>query len=146
MKTAEMGSTVTVHYVSRVVDGEVLNDTRQSAEPLTFTLGAQQVIPGFEKAIVGMQEGETKTFVVPSDEAFGPYLEENVVVVDRSHLPSDLELVEGQSYVVTTPEGDTFEVKLTKIEGNNVTLDANHPLAGKDIEFTVEVITIAPAE
>ncbi len=145
MKTAQLGDTVTVHYVSRVVGGELLNDTHDEA-PFTFTLGAQQVIPGFEREVIGMQEGETKTFIVPAEEAFGPHLEENVVVVERSNLPSDLELVEGQNYIVTTPDQQTFEVRVTKIEENTVTLDANHPLAGKDLEFTVELIAIEAGE
>jgi len=133
------GDTVKVHYVGKYESGEVF-DSSLEKEPLEFTVGNKQVIPGFEEGIIGMEIGEKKTINVPFDKAYGPFREELVFPVEKSKLPEDIS--EGQYLEVHQPDGNNFVVRVSEIKDNTAYLDANHPLAGENLVFEVEVISI----
>jgi len=133
------GDTVKVHYVGKYENGEVF-DSSLEKEPLEFTVGNKQVIPGFEEGIIGMEIGEKKTINVPFDKAYGPFREELVFPVEKSKLPEDIS--EGQYLEVHQPDGNNFVVRVSEIKDDTAYLDANHPLAGKNLVFEVEVISI----
>ena len=140
MAEAKNGDTVKVHYTGKLADGTQF-DTSREGEPLQFTLGAGQVIPGFDQGIVGMNAGESKTISIPSAEAYGPYREEMAVVVQKSQLPDDLDPQPGQ-HLQINKEDQVFRVTVTEVSEDTVTLDANHPLAGKDLVLDVELMGI----
>jgi FKBP-type peptidyl-prolyl cis-trans isomerase 2 len=133
------GDTVKVHYVGKYESGEVF-DSSLEKEPLEFTVGNQQVIPGFEEGIIGMEVGEKKTINVPFDKAYGPFREELVFPVEKSKLPEDIS--EGQYLEVHQPDGNNFVVRVSEIKDDTAYLDANHPLAGKNLVFEVELVSI----
>ncbi|HID96064.1 MAG TPA: peptidylprolyl isomerase [Candidatus Latescibacteria bacterium] len=141
MAQAKNGDTVKVHYTGKLEDGTVF-DTSINRDPLQFTIGGGQLIPGFEQAVVGMNPGESKTAKVPADKAYGPHLEEMVLVVDRNQFPVDLKPEVGQQLQSRQPDGRTFVVTVTDVSESSVTLDANHPLAGKDLIFDIQLIEI----
>ena len=138
---AKDGDTVKVHYTGKLEDGTVF-DTSIERDPLQFTIGEGQLIPGFEQAVVGMSPGESKTVEIPADEAYGPYREELVMVVDRDQLPEDLQPEVGQQLQIRQPDGQTILVKVIDVSESSVTLDANHPLAGKDLTFDIELVEV----
>jgi FKBP-type peptidyl-prolyl cis-trans isomerase 2 len=137
---AKDGDTVQVHYTLKLEDGTVF-ETSIGRDPLQFTIGEGQLIPGFEQAVVGMSPGESKTVEIPADEAY-PYREELVMVVDRDLLPEDLQPEVGQQLQISQPSGETIVVKVIDVSELSVTLDANHPLAGKDLTFDIELVEI----
>ncbi len=141
MAKAKMGDTVSVHYTGTLDDGTIF-DTSADRGPMQFTIGEEQVIPGFEQAIIGMEPGESKTVRIPAEEAYGPHLSEMVIVLDRDRLPEDLEPAVGQRFQVSQPDGQTFIVRVTEVSELNVTLDANHPLAGEDLTFDIQLTEI----
>ncbi|GIV96561.1 MAG: peptidyl-prolyl cis-trans isomerase [Herpetosiphonaceae bacterium] len=141
MAQAQLGDTVKVHYTGKLTDNTVF-DSSKDGEPLTFTLGSGQVIPGFEKAVVGMQPGETKTTTIPMEQAYGPHRPELMLTVDRGDLPADLEPEVGQQLQVVQPDGTAFIVTITDVSDSEVTLDANHPLAGEDLIFDLKLVEI----
>jgi peptidylprolyl isomerase len=139
---AKNGDTVQVNYTGKLADGTVF-DSSIGREPLEFTLGNGQMIPGFEKAVLGMKVGEKKTVTIPADQAYGPHLDELVVEVPRDKLHSDAELAVGQILQTTAQNGQQIMFTITAISDNGtVTLDANHPLAGKDLTFEIELVKI----
>ncbi len=138
---AAQGDTVRIHYTGRLDDGTVF-DTSEGREPLEFTLGSGQVIPGFEKAVEGMEAGEEKTFTIPADEAYGPHQEDLVLKVPREHLPEGLEPQVGQMLQMQTADGQVFQVKVMEVAEDHMVLDANHPLAGQDLTFDIEVVDV----
>ena len=135
------GDTVQVNYTGKLADGTVF-DSSIGREPLEFTLGAGQVIPGFEEAVFGMKVGEKKTVTIPVDEAYGPYRDELVAEVSREKLPADLTPEVGQQLAVKRSDGATGIVTIISVSDNTVTIDANHPLAGKDLTFEIELVKI----
>jgi len=135
------GDTVQVNYTGKLADGTVF-DSSVERGPLEFTLGAGQLIPGFEKAVLGMKVGEKKTVIIPADEAYGPHRDEQVVEIPREELPSDLTPQVGQQLVVTQQDGRQIIVVITEVSDETVTIDANHPLAGKDLTFEIELVKI----
>jgi peptidylprolyl isomerase len=139
--TAGNGDTVQVNYTGKLADGTVF-DSSIGREPLEFTLGAGQVIPGFEKAVFDMKVGEKKTVTIPVEEAYGPVRDELVAEISRERLPSDLTPEVGQQLVMTQPEGGQVIVTITGVSDNTVTINANHPLAGKDLTFEIELVKI----
>ncbi len=141
MAQVENGNTVTVHYTVTLDDGTVF-DSSHGQEPLKFTVGQDQLINGFEQNIVGMAQGESKTFRVPVAEAYGPHLADRVIQVDSSQMPPDLELEIGTKVEGAEPGGPSIEFVVVGLSESMVTLDGNHPLAGKDLNFEVEVIQI----
>jgi peptidylprolyl isomerase len=142
MAQAKNGDTVKVHYTGKLDDGTVF-DTSADREPLQFTIGEGQLIPDFEQAIVGMSPGETKNIQITSDRAYGPHHEEMVMVVDRSEFPNDLKPEVDQRLQVRQPDGQSFAVTVTDVSESKVTLDGNHPLAGKDLTFDIQLAEIA---
>ena len=141
MAQAKYGDTVKVYYTGKLEDGTVF-DSNFDRNPLEFTLGEGQIIPGFEKAVVGMHPGESKTVKVPSDQAFGPHQKELILTVDREQIPPDLKPQVGQQLQVARADGRTIRVKVIEVSESSVTFDANHPLAGKDLIFDIQLLEI----
>lgn len=141
MAQAENGNTVTVHYTGKLENGTVF-DTSNGRDPIQFTVGGAQIIPGFEQAIIGMKAGEVKTVTIPSDQAYGPHHDDLLLVVERSQIPPHLTPEVGQRLEIHQPDGQAIPVIVTEISDVNVTLDANHPLAGKDLVFDLQLVEI----
>ncbi len=141
MTQAESGDTVKVRYTGKLDDGSVF-DASGNRDPLRVVIGDNRVIPAFEQAIIGMQPGESKTIKIPADEAFGPYRKELVRTVERSIFPADLEPKVGQRLNTTNVAGRSVAVTVTEISESDVTIDANHILAGEDLIFDIELIEI----
>ncbi len=141
MGEAKQGDTVKVHYIAKT-EGETIFDSTSQVDPLQFTLGKEEIIPAFEEAIIGMQAGDKKTINIPAKKAFGPYLKDLVSSIKRTDLPSDLKLEVGQQLQVEQPDGSLILVTVTDLNNDKVTFDANHPLAGKDITFDIQLIEI----
>ena len=141
MAQVKQGDTVKVHYTGTFDDGTVF-DTSAEREPLQFTIGSGQVIPGFDNAVLNMTLGEKKTVNIPAEEAYGPRSEELVAEVGRDRFPSDLELEIGQQLQVGLADGDQAVVLIVDISETTVKLDANHPMAGMDLNFELELIEI----
>ncbi len=142
MAQAKRGNTVKVHYVGTFEDGTVF-DTSKEKGPLPFTIGEGEVIPGFEAAVIGMEPGESKKIVLSAEDAYGPRHEEMVLVVDREHLPEGLDPQVGQQYQIPQSEGQSIIVTVTEASESSVTLDGNHPLAGRELTFEIELIEVA---
>jgi peptidylprolyl isomerase len=140
---AKSGDTVKVDYTGTLSDGTVF-DTSIDREPLEFTLGANQVIEGFENAVIGMKVGESKTVTIPADEAYGQYRDDLIFSVDRSELPEDLEPQVGQQLQATNTDGSTTIVTIIEVGEETVTIDANYPLAGEDLTFEITLVEINP--
>lgn len=145
MTRAKIGDTVRVHYMGKLDDGTVF-DTTMTHEPVEFTIGARQVIPGFEQAVIGLEPGESITVRVPALKGFGAYRPEMVQNVHPSQLPEGLEPEVGQQLQIPRPEGQPFLVRVTDVSDASITLDANHPLAGQDLTFTVRLVEIKGAD
>ena len=141
MAQAKHGDTVKVHYTGKLEDGTVF-DTSINRDPLQFTIGEGQIIPGFEQAVVGMNPGESKTTKVPADKAYGPHYKERVLAADRNQFPVDLKPEIGQKLQIRRTDGQTIVVTVTDVSESSVTLDANHPLAGKDLTFDIQLIEL----
>ncbi len=141
MPEAQHGDLVKVHYTGRLADGTTF-DTSVQREPLEFTVGAGDLIPGFEQAVLGMAPGESRTTTIPSDQAYGPHHPERVMDVERHHLPPDLQPALGQRLHMTRQDGSTLTVVVTAVTEAQVTLDANHPLAGQDLIFDITLVEI----
>jgi peptidylprolyl isomerase len=142
MGQAKHGDTVMVHYRGKLQDGSVFDDSFDR-EPLQFTIGGGQVIPGFEEAVVGMNPGDSKTTAVPVEEGFGPYREDMVVVVGKSQFAHlDEEPTVGERVPIPQPNGPPIEVTVANVTESEVTVDANHPLAGEDLTIDIELIDI----
>lgn len=142
MSKAKDGDTVKVHYTGTLEDGEVF-DTSKEREPLEFQLGQGQLIPGFEKAVVGMSEGDSTTIDIPSDEAYGEVREDLVISVPKDQLPDDVEPKIGMQLQVNQQNGQPIPVRITEVKDEELVLDANHPLAGKDLTFEIELLEVA---
>lgn len=142
MSKAKDGDTVKVHYTGTLENGEVF-DTSQEREPLEFQLGQGQLIPGFEKAVIGMSEGDSTTVDIPSDEAYGEVREDLVITVPKDQLPDDVEPQVGMQLQVNQQNGQPIPVRITEIKDEELVLDANHPLAGKDLTFEIELLEVA---
>jgi len=142
MAQAKNGNTVKVHYTGKLDDGTVF-DSSVDREPLEFTIGEGQLISDFEQAVIDMNPGESKTIKIAYDNAYGPHREEMLMVVDRSQFPEGLEPKIDQKLQVRDPNGGDSVVTVVDVTEANVTLDANHPLAGKDLMFEIQLTEIA---
>lgn len=142
MAQAQNGDIVKVHYTGKLDDGTIFGSS-QGSDPLEFQLGQQQVLPGIEDAVVGMDVGESKTTIIPASEAHGPHRDELVVAVNRAELPDDVEPQVGQPLLMRHPNGQELRVTVTNTDDDSITLDGNHPLAGKDLTFDLELVEIA---
>jgi peptidylprolyl isomerase len=141
MAQAKDGDTVKVHYTGKLED-DVVFQTTVGRKPLEFTIGQEQLIPAFEQAVVGMSPGDSKHIQIPADQAFGPYHEELVRTVDRSQFPPEVEPEVGQRLDMSSESGRTVLVTVIDFSESSITLDANHPLAGEDLAFDVELMDI----
>ncbi|MFC2062765.1 peptidylprolyl isomerase [Chloroflexota bacterium] len=137
---ASDGDTVRVHYTGTLDDGTMFDTSRES-EPLEFTLGGGGIISGFEDAVRGMAVGETKTVTIPSDEAYGPHYSDLLITIERAQIPEDLVKI-GQQIPLQRTDGSTTTGVITSILEDSVTIDANHPLAGKDLIFEIKLVEI----
>jgi peptidylprolyl isomerase len=141
MPQAKHGDTVCVHYTGTLSDGTVF-DSSADREPLCFTIGAGEVIPGFDAGVTGMAVGESKTITIPAVQAYGLHREELVVTFERAAFPDDLEPAVGQHLQLTMQDGSPIMVLVTAVSDDGVTLDANHFLAGKDLTFALSLQSI----
>lgn len=139
---AKVGDTISVHYTGRLADGQVF-DSSEGNDPLAFVIGARQVIPGFENGVVGLAIGDKKTIEIKAEDAYGARAEELSQTVQRELLRMDVQPEIGMSFMVQTPDGQEIPVSITEITEETITLDANHPLAGKDLTFDVEVVDLS---
>ena len=138
---AKDGDTVKVHYTGTLEGGTVF-DTSMEREPLEFTLGAGKMIPGFEEAVKGMQVGQSKTVTIPADKAYGPHRDERILLIEREQLPEDLNPEVGQRLQMRQTVGPTIPVIVIEVTETVIVVDANHPLAGKDLTFEIELVEI----
>lgn len=141
MVEAKHGDRVSVHYAGKLRDG-ALFDSSVDGDPLVFTIGAGETIPGFEQAVIGMKPGEKKTTFIIADEAYGPWSEERMVTVPRQDFPSSIIPEKGQVLEMSQDEEQSILLKVIDVTETLVTLDANHPLAGEDLLFDIELICI----
>jgi FKBP-type peptidyl-prolyl cis-trans isomerase 2 len=143
MARGKKGDTVKVNYTGKLEDGTIF-DTTEGRYPKELTIGGNQVLPAFEQAIVGMRPGESKTVRIPMNEAYGPHSDRLVGTMDRARLPADMKLEVGQrlQLAVTGSGGETMTATVTEVSGGSVKLDGNHPLAGKDLFFDIELLEI----
>lgn len=141
MSEAKSGDVVRVHYTGKLEDGTEF-DSSAGRDPLEFQLGGGQIIPGLEKQVEGMNIGEKSTVTVPAEQAYGPRDERQIQTVPREAFPPDLDLKLGASLQATTPEGRQIPLTVVDMNDQEVTVDANHPLAGHDLVFDVELVEI----
>lgn len=141
MSQVKTGDTVTVHYTGKLEDGSVF-DSSVDRDPIQFTVGDQRLISGFEKAVLGMEPGQTRTVTLPPEEAYGPHRQDRVIDVDRKEIPPDIDIRIGQRLEMQQPGGQNLILTVTGIQDTQVTLDANHELAGKDLTFDIELVSI----
>ena len=142
MTRAKAGDTVAIHYTGTLADGSQF-DSSEGRDPLRFTLGSGQIIAGLDAAITGMSQGEKKSVTIAAAEAYGDHRPEAVQAVPRAQIPAEIPLEVSGGLQVQTPDGQTIPVTVTSVTDEEVTLDANHPLAGKDLTFAVELVEIA---
>lgn len=141
MTEIKTGDTVQVHFTGKLEDGTVFETTRDG-DPLEFEIGADEVSPGFEEAVLAMTPGESRSVKVPADKAYGVHRDDMVQVVERDKLPSDLEPEVGLALQISYDERESMVVIITDVTDEEVTLDANHPLAGKNLTFDIEFLKI----
>ncbi len=142
MSQAKNGDTVKVHYTGKLENGTVF-DTSKDRQPLEFTIGSGGIIPGFEKGIIGMEIGDTKTITVPPEAAYGPRRKDLVVDMKKTDLPEDITPAIGKRLRMRQKDGNPIKITITDMDEDTVTLDANHPLAGNRLVFEVELVEIA---
>jgi FKBP-type peptidyl-prolyl cis-trans isomerase 2 len=141
MGQAKTGDTVKIHFTGKLDDGTVFGSTAERGA-LEFKLGEGQIIPGVEKAVEGMNVGESKTVKVVPEEAYGQRIAELVQEVKRDEFPKGVEPKVGQRFEVPQEEGQRMGVRVVEVSESSVTLDANHPLAGRDLTFELELLEI----
>ena len=142
MAKVKSGDTVQVHYKGTLKSGELF-DSSEGREPLEFTVGSGQVINGFDTAVIDMEAGETKTVNIPVDQAYGERTQEALISVPRTEFPADISPEIGQELQMSDDQGHIFPVVVAGVEENAVILDANHPLAGQELTFEINVVKIA---
>ena len=142
MVKAKTGDNVKVHYVGSFPEGEVF-DTSANRDPLEFQVGSGQVIQGFEDAVIGMEPGEKNIIELVSDKAYGPHIPEMVAIVNKSDFPAHLDPKVGDKLQAPQDDGRVIVVTVTQADEDSVTVDANHPLAGKDLNFEIHLVKIS---
>ncbi|MFC1694523.1 peptidylprolyl isomerase [Pseudomonadota bacterium] len=141
MSQAKAGDSVKIHYTGTLDDGTQF-DSSDGREPLAFELGSGQVIPGFDKAVDGMTVGESKSVNIPAEDAYGPHHPQMIQEVPKSALPDDLEPAEGMGLQAQGPDGQVLNLVVTGVQEESITVDGNHPLAGKALNFDIELVSI----
>lgn len=142
MPSAQNGDTVKVHYTGTLSDGSIFDSSRDQA-PIELKLGAGDVIAGFDKALVGMSAGETKNVTIPAADAYGPRNEEMLQKIPRGAIPAEIDLTTGMILHAESPDGNRLSFTVVEIEDTEVLIDGNHPLAGRDLTFALELVEIA---
>ncbi|MFO7830993.1 MAG: peptidylprolyl isomerase [Desulfuromonadaceae bacterium] len=145
MVVAKKGDTVKVHYTGRLENGEIF-DSSDGKTPLNFIVGQREVIKGFDEAVEGMIVGEEKTVTIEPEKAYGKSKDELIQKVQRSEMPEGLDYSVGNQIEITKQDGSLFYVMVKEISDTDVSLDANHPLAGKRLVFDLRMEDIVPAE
>lgn len=141
MAKAKTGDTVKVHYTGKFEDGSIF-DSSINANPLEFTIGKAQVIPGFEKAVIGMKPGEKKSFKVEPEDGYGNYSNDLAFEIDKSRIPDDLKPTIGMDIVITSELGEKTNFTIIDIKEDSIIIDANHPLAGQILNFDIHLMDI----
>ncbi|WP_218961401.1 FKBP-type peptidyl-prolyl cis-trans isomerase [Desulfobotulus mexicanus] len=142
MRKVEKGDQVQVHYTGTFPEGEMF-DSSEGRGPLSFEVGSGQMIPGFDAAVLGMAVGEKKKFTLPPEEAYGPHNPELVAVYEKSLFPEGMELEEGMILESRMEDGTVIPIRIAGIDGEDVTVDANFPMAGKTLVFDIELVAIS---
>ena len=145
MAEAKEGDEVQVHYTGKLEDGTVF-DTSEDGEPLSFTIGEERVIPGFEEAVAGMEPGDSKTTEVDPEQAYGEHREDMVMEMEKDQIPNEVDPEVGQQLQLRLENGQTVPVLITALGEDTVTIDANHPLAGRKLIFEIEVVDVAEGD
>lgn len=141
MAQAKKGDTVKVHYTGTLEDGSVF-DSSDGHPPLEFKIGGGMVIPGFDAAVAGMEPGEKKSVLIPAEQAYGEHNSELVMTIPREHVPEDLKPEIGMRLEMGGPGGELIQVVVLEENDDHVVLDANPPLAGQDLNFALELVSI----
>ena len=141
MSQVKKGDKIRVHYHGKLTNGETF-DSSAGSEPLEFELGSGMVIKGFDDGVTGMSAGEKKTINIPFDEAYGPRNPEMVIEMQKDKFPKDMDIEIGMSLAMNDRDGHQFQVAIVEIKEDVVMLDANHPLAGQDLVFDLELVEI----
>ena len=141
MATVKSGDKVKVHYHGKLTSGETF-DSSTGREPLEFEVGSGSVIKGFDEGVTGMSIGEKKTINIPFDEAYGPRNPDMIIEMPKDRFPKDMTIEKGMPLMMSDQEGNQFQVTVAEIKDNVILLDANHPLAGKDLVFDLELVDI----
>jgi peptidylprolyl isomerase len=141
-KAVSVGDTVTLHYRGTLDDGTEFDSSYERGEPMNVTVGSGNLISGFDSALHGMSQGETKTFTLSPDEAYGDHHPERATTIARTVFPEEVDLSNGSKVPLQGPEGMTFLATVTESTDNEVSFDLNHPMAGKTLTFEVEVLTV----
>ncbi|WP_095588630.1 FKBP-type peptidyl-prolyl cis-trans isomerase [Actibacterium ureilyticum] len=141
MTQVKSGDTVRIHYTGTLADGSTF-DSSAGRDPLEFAVGSGQIIPGLDKAMPGMAVGDKKTVEVPADEAYGAHNPDARQAIPRDQIPADIPVEVGLQLQMQTPQGQVMPVVVADVTETEVTLDANHPLAGKDLTFAIELVEI----
>jgi peptidylprolyl isomerase len=157
MIQAKTGDKVKVHYTGTLEDGSVFDSSEEPAEqaenhscgcgscspaPMEFIIGARQLIPAFEAAVIGLEPGGSITITIPADDAYGQRAEEMIAVIERSEIPADINPEPGHQMEVILEDGSPMPVLVTEVTDTSITLDGNHPLAGRDLTFAIRLIEI----
>jgi peptidylprolyl isomerase len=144
--TAKEGDTVKVLYIGTYDNGSVFDSSEiHGGDPLQFTIGSGNMIPGFEQAVIGMTKNETKDVHILSDDAYGPYYEELIITLNRSEIEDSSATKVGDTIILTNAYGQQRESTVINVSEESVIVDANHPLAGKDLNFEITLVEIVPA-
>lgn len=139
MIRAKEGDTVAIHYIGTLDNGRIFGNTEAEGEPLRFTIGAGEVFPALERAVLGMAPGEVKNLIIPADEAYGPRRPENVLTLPQAELPPGSEPKVGQKVRISLRSGRELLMLVTAVDNEAVTLDGNHALAGLDLTFALRL-------
>ncbi len=145
MQTVKSGDTVKVHYHGRLTDGTTF-DSSEGREPLEFEVGSGMVIKGFDDGVTGMKVGDKKTINIPVDEAYGPVNESMLVEFPKANFPAEMVPEVGMQLNMTSGDGQVIPVVITAVKDDIISLDANHPLAGEDLVFDLELVEIVGAK
>lgn len=140
---AKEGSFVKVEYVGKLKDGTIFDESKNHGGPLEFVIGDKKLLPNFENSIIGMKQGEEKTITIESEKAYGPYRNELVQKVEKIKLPEDMNPEAGQLLRATQKDGSIIEVLVTEVGEKEITIDINHPLAGKDLIFEIKIVEVS---
>ena len=140
-ETVKLSDQIQVHYTGKVESGEIF-DSSLERDPLSFKVGEGKLLKGFEEAVVGMKVNDKKEINIPSEEGYGIIREDLIATVDRKNLSQDIEPEGGMELMSKYPDGTDVVVRIVKVAENEVVVDANHPLAGRDLTFEITLVSI----